>query len=69
MGRFIRPYGKRYFAWEFIGKITHPKIMATGPNGGFLFHHTVTIEKAFDILNDKLDWRIDDGIIFINHVT
>lgn len=40
--------------------------MATGPNKGYLFHHTVQLHEAFDILKGKLDWRIDDGIIFKN---
>lgn len=40
--------------------------MALGPNSGYLFHHTVQINEAFAILGGKLDWKIDDGIIFKN---
>lgn len=64
MGRYIRPYGRRYLGWEFVGEPRHPRIVARGPNNGYIFHHTVTIPQAFKILTGKMLWREHEDVIF-----
>lgn len=61
---YVVPHGERYLAWEWVGKERHPRIRGSGPDGHYMFHHSVSIAEARLILTERIAWVEDQGVIF-----
>lgn len=64
MGVRVFAHG-RYFVWEWNHSMRNPMLPRPIDDGLYLFHHSVSLVEAHEIVRGTLGYRIsNEGVIF-----